>query len=91
MQAVIDQIMQEFLSGIAELDGARKRLFLNWLSSHSSRVDCAVDDAPDSCLQDALPRWLGTLDAADLLWEYRLELHEIEWCAELKMDELESV
>jgi hypothetical protein len=89
MQAVIDQIVQEFLAGIAELDGARERLFLNWLSSHSGLVDCVGLDEPAVCLQEALPRWLGTLDAACLLWEYRLVLHEIEWCAELKMDELE--
>lgn len=89
MQAMIAQIVQEFLDGVAELDGARKRLFLNWLATHSSQVNCAGLDEPVACLQDALPRWLGTLDAAGLLWEYRLVLHEIEWCAELDMDALE--
>lgn len=89
MQAVIAQIVQEFLDGVAELDETQKRLFLNWLASHSRQVDCAGLDEPVACLQDALPRWLGSLAPADLLWEYRLILHEIEWCAELDMDVLE--
>ena len=89
MQVVIDQIVREFLAGFAELDGARERLFLNWLSSHSGQVVCTGLDVPAVCLQDALPRWLGTLGPAGLLWEYRLILQEIEWCATLEMDVLE--
>ena len=89
MQAVIDQIVREFVGGVDALDGARKRLFLNWLSSHSRQVCCAGKTEVKVCLQEALPHWLGTLDAADLLWEYRLILQEIEWCADLEMDMLE--
>jgi hypothetical protein len=89
MQVVIDQIVREFLAGVSELDGARERLFLNWLSSHTKQVACTGLDVPAAYLQKALPRWLGTLAPADLLWEYRLILQEIEWCAELEMDELE--
>jgi len=86
MQVVIEQIVKEFLAGIAELDGARERLFLNWLSSHSHQVDCTSQDVS---LPEALSRWLSALEPANLLWEYRLVLGEIEWCAMLDLDELE--
>ena len=83
MQAVIKQIADEFLAGIAELDGMRKRVFLNWLSSHSAQA-VLTEDLPKSLFQ-----WLGTLNPADLLWEYRLVLSEIEWCAMLAPEALE--
>ena len=89
MQVVIDQIVKELLAGFEELGGVRERLFLNWLSSHSSQEVCTGDDVPAAYLQKTLPRWLGTLDPAGLLWEYRLVLQEIEWCATLEMDVLE--
>lgn len=90
MENIIAQIVKEVVSGMHTLERTRKRIFLNWLSAHSAQVDCARQENPAECLEATLPRWLRSLDVPGLLWEYRLLLHEIEWCAELEQGALEQ-
>ncbi len=79
MQEFIEQIVKEIISGAGELDPVRRRMFLIWLESHASQVRCAGEESYAECLAEKLVAWLGTLDVAGCLFEYRLVMDEIEW------------
>jgi hypothetical protein len=79
MQEFIEQIVKEIVSGAGELDPVRRRMFLIWLGDHTSQVRCAGDEECADCMIEKLSTWLGTMNVAGILWEYRLVLGEIEW------------
>ena len=91
MQEFIEQIVKEIVSGAGELDPVRRRMFLIWLGDHTSQVRCAGEDGYADCLAEKLSTWLGGMNAAGILWEYRLVIGEIEWWHDLEQAILDGM
>ena len=91
MQEMIEQIVKEIVSGAGELDPVRRRMFLIWLESHASQVRCAREESYAKCLTEKLVAWLGVLNVAGCLFEYRLLMSEIEWWHNLERVALERI
>ena len=91
MQEFIEQIVKEIVSGAGELDLVRRRMFLIWLESHASQVCCTGDVGYADCLAEKLSTWLGAMNVAGVLWEYRLVVGEIEWWSGLEQAAIERM
>ena len=91
MQISVSQIAAQIVAQATSLNSVRRKLFLEWLQAHSSRVGC-VEQCQDeitaanqneksfeSHWKKALMVWLESLSAAGALWEYRLILSELAW------------
>ena len=70
------------------LEPERRRLFLDWLHTHSKQ---AVHGADRKSLRDSLNSWFGTLPLPTLIQEYRLILEEILWWYELNAAGLDDI
>ena len=89
MQILIEQVVVDISNEAARLGEIRLRLFLQWLSAHSSRVKEAqqshIEEAIqgpgsiDDRLKNGLKLWFESLPIPGLLWEYHLILDEINW------------
>ncbi len=89
MQILIEQVVVDISNEAAQLGEIRLRLFLQWLSAHSSRVkesqqsyiEEAIQDqgSIDDRLKNGLKLWFESLPIPGLLWEYHLILDEINW------------
>ena len=89
MQILIEQVVVDISNEAAQLGEIRLRLFLQWLSAHSSRVKEAQQSHIEEAIQDqgniddrlknGLKLWFESLPIPGLLWEYHLILDEINW------------
>jgi hypothetical protein len=70
-----------------QLEGHRLRLFLNWLTDHSSEMKISLGTFYTNLggtdiqerFQSAVKTWLQSLPAQGMLWEYRTISFEIAW------------
>jgi hypothetical protein len=95
MQILIEQMVSDISSQAVRLDEVRLQKFLEWLKSHSSKVntveqvhiEVAIHDERriDDCLKNDLKRWFESLPMPGLLWEYHLLLNEIVWWRDLDL------
>ena len=89
MQVLIEQMVSDISNEASRLSDIRLRLFLQWLSAHSSKVkqakqahiEEAIQDqgSIDDRLKNGLKLWFESLPIPGLLWEYHLILDEINW------------
>ena len=85
MQILIEQVVVDISNEAARLGEIRLRLFLQWLSAHSSRVkesqQSHIEDqgSIDDRWKNGLKLWFESLPIPGLLWEYHLILDEINW------------
>jgi hypothetical protein len=91
MQLSVSQIATQIVAQATSLNSVRRKLFLEWLQAHSSRVGCversqfemtAANQQEESFwnhMKSALMTWFESLPAAGVLWEYRLILSELAW------------
>ena len=106
LKEILDQMMVDISRQALRLNDVRLRLFLNWLNTHSSKVQSAL--APEQTLiqMDGVPLWHGdfaerlrsrlktwfeSLPIRGLLWEYHLILVEIAWWHNLDAHRLNMI
>jgi hypothetical protein len=84
IQTLIGQMASDIAGIAVRLEPSRSRLFLEWLVSHSSKVQTTaisqleINDGKQ--LESTLKAWFQSLPLTGLLWEYRLILAEVAWC-----------
>jgi hypothetical protein len=91
LNILIEQIVVDIGTQAFQLDDLRLRMFLNWLTPHSSRLKALTGNVLDmevavlrgsdmqERFQSALKTWLESLPAQGMLWEYRTISVEIVW------------
>jgi hypothetical protein len=87
IQILIDQMASDVASQVFCLESSRLRLFLEWLVSHSSKVQTTgsnqLETKDTRQLESNLKAWFQSLPVTGLVWEYRLLLGEIAWWRDL--------
>jgi hypothetical protein len=83
IQILIDQMASDIARLSFQLESSRLLLFLEWLVSHSSKVQnngiIQLDDFNREQFKINLNAWFQSLPLNGLLWEYRLLVDEIDW------------
>jgi len=70
------------------LEPHRRKLFLEWLGTHSGQV---IQGSDRNCIRDSLTNWFASLSKVEVLREYYLVICEINWWRNLKEETLEDI
>ena len=80
-----------YVTSLADvLEPRRRKLFLEWLCTHSGQF---IKGSDRTCIRDSLANWFVSLSEVEVLREYCLVIREINWWRNLKeaaLNELET-
>ena len=80
-----------YVTSLADvLEPRRRKLFLEWLCTHSSQF---IKGSDRNCIRDSFTNWFASLSEVEVLREYCLVIREINWWRNLKeaaLNELET-
>ena len=99
VNVLIEQMVSDISTQIFQLDDRRLRLFLNWLTAHSSKVKATARLVIDQLrgrdiekrFNSALKAWLESLPTEGMLWEYRIIMDEIAWWRNLDPQRMKMI
>ena len=106
LNEILDQTTTDISKQALRLDDVRLRLFLNWLNTHSSKVQSVLAPGQtliqmeealfrqgdfEERLRSGLKTWFESLPMQGLLWEYHLILDEIAWWHNLDAHRLKMI
>jgi hypothetical protein len=87
MEIPIEQMASDIANQAFDLEPSRLCLFLEWLVSHSFKVQATglsqLETNDRKQLESNLKTWFQSLPVTGLLWEYRLLLDEVAWWRDL--------
>ena len=80
-----------YVTSLADvLEPRRRKLFLEWLCTHSGQF---IKVSDRTCIRDSLTNWFVSLSEVEVLREYYLIICEINWWRNLKeaaLNEMEA-
>ena len=99
MKVLIEQMVSDISTQTFQLDDFRLRLFLNWLTAHSSKVKATARLVIDQLrgrdiekrFNSDLKAWLESLPTEGMLWEYRIIMDEIAWWRNLDPQRMKMI
>lgn len=78
-----------YITSLADvLEPRRRKLFLEWLCTHSGQV---IKGSDRTCIRDSLTHWFVSLSEVEVLREYYLVICEINWWRNLSKESFDAM